>query len=62
MGMIDRQFKTYIEKDPWAYIKNLQEQLHKALLDQQALSKQYEAEKLLLIEEIKSLKKQIEKP
>jgi hypothetical protein len=60
MGMIDRQFKTYIEKDPWAYIKNLQEQLHKAQLDQQTLTKQYEADRLLLVKEIESLRRQIQ--
>ncbi len=58
--MIDRQFKTYIEKDPWAYIKNLQEQLHKAQLDQQTLTKQYEADRLLLVKEIESLRRQIQ--
>jgi hypothetical protein len=59
MGMIDRQFKSYVEEDPWAYIKALQEQLRKAHLDQQTLTKQYEADRLLLIKEIESLKKQI---
>jgi hypothetical protein len=59
MGMIDKQFKAHIEKYPWAYIKELENKLHKAHLDQQNLIKQYEADRLVLIKERESLRKQI---
>jgi hypothetical protein len=59
MGIIDKQFKAHIEKDPWAYIKELEGKLHKAHLDQQSLTKQYEADRLVLIKEIESLRKQL---
>lgn len=60
MGMIDKQFEAYIEKNPWAYIKELQAKPHKAHLDQQNLTKQYEADRIVLIREIESLRKRLQ--
>jgi hypothetical protein len=59
MGMIDQQFRAHIEKDPWAYIKELENKLHRAHLGQRSITKQYEADRIVLIKEIESLRKQL---